>query len=1416
MTSLSLPVFTIVLLAQLGLLGIIVLILHRLSTRYGLTLLLVFLGTLTAALQFRILGYAQIQVGGQEVTLSQGSFLLTPIIMLGLLVIYIVNGTQQARISLAGILLVTLVFAFVRLLPDFQVPAGSGQILTQRPPTQSTNGMVASALTLGADLVIMIIVYQVVCNLRQRHPSRTAAVLALLAAIWSDAFLYPMISFFGLPELSTLLLFHLAGKTLAVVALWPLLSVYLWYIAPLYPGTAAAIPRPALDLFYTSLQFEARARFHYSLLRTVSQVNQVVVHTSDAQTLVSEACRLLVTNRVYALAWIGLLKASQEGTQPQINPTAHSGRSSAFVDDLQALKATLPDAYDPVTVAARSGEATLERDITQNSAHIPWRQAALKHGLRSSASLPMRHAGHTLGVLSVYATWPDAFDREELDLLQELADDLAHALISLEARQQQAILHTAAETMQDGLFITNIAGRILYANPAIANLWGDEPNQLEGLDIRQVLSSDGINLPFEEMLVALEKKEKAEYELAQTLPDQRKVFFSLRASLAHDPLAQPAYIIINIRDTTRHRQYEHQLLTLNRFTTELVQTRDVKVLMDRLFTSAESLLGADFSGFFPMTMDHLPANLNTCHNIPPGEATRLDQLFDILIGTRSYLLRRPVSISDTLDDPGYATRFQFLANEGVRALLLLPVVLQDHPIGALVMYYRQPRTFSEEELQLGLTLAYTLAISLENARLYQAEKSQREFAEALAHGAAALNSSLEFDRVLDQILDQAIQVIHCRSVNIMLIESELVRVVRHLDRTDPGEINRPVTGKQLPLTLPTLQQMLDNGQPLVISNTYQDAMWMQLDQTKWIGSYAAAPLQVQGQIIGFLNMNSDQVDFFTTDIIPRLQAFADTAAAAIQNARIFKESQLRGEELATLVEAAAVVSTSLDLNQVLMRVAEQMARMLNIRGCAISDYNPATNSVQLLTEFAPQDWTTTPDGYKPFNLEQYPLTRQVIDTGKPALLHIDDPGLEFNERSYMERNEIGTLLMLPLRTQDRTIGLVELIDDRYSLLYTPREIELVQTLSVHAAIAIENARLYQRTQQYTAELEDRVHERTQELRTAKERIEQILVSVPHAIFVLDEVNRPVQANPAGEALMILAEQQGLDIFAPDFLQGLTRLNTPAENAVLQIQERAYQALASSLDVDGHSAGTVIVFRDVTRFRELDQMKNQFVSDVSHELRTPLTNISLYLDLLSKAGDPDKSQRYLATLRRETQRLTSLIEDLLTISRLEAGRVEINIEPVDVNRIVTDLTLDRIQMAANQELTLTYSIEPDLPPARADPRLLTQVLSNLLTNALNYTPPKKSIHLQTGLENREDGDWITVSVSDTGLGIPSDELEHIFTRFFRGYASEVTNAPGTGLGLSISKEIIDRLNGYITVQSQHNQGSTFTVWLRAVL
>jgi PAS domain S-box-containing protein len=229
---------------------------------------------------------------------------------------------------------------------------------------------------------------------------------------------------------------------------------------------------------------------------------------------------------------------------------------------------------------------------------------------------------------------------------------------------------------------------------------------------------------------------------------------------------------------------------------------------------------------------------------------------------------------------------------------------------------------------------------------------------------------------------------------------------------------------------------------------------------------------------------------------------------------------------------------------------------------------------------------------------------------------------------------------------------------------------------------------------------------------------------------------------------------------------------------------------------------------------LDQMKDEFVTRISHELRTPLANVRLYTNLLEK-GRPEKHGEYLATLKQEGNRLNKLIEDLLDISELDMGRIPIEASPTDLGRLLGDVLHDHQSLAEACGLTLQYFPAAVLPRVWADPALLLRVIANLLSNALNYTPAGGLITCSTQLQARNDKLWVTLTVKDTGPGISSQEMPRLFERFYRGQAARNYKTPGTGLGLAISKEIMHKLGGFITVESQLQHGAAFTIWLQTV-
>ncbi len=229
---------------------------------------------------------------------------------------------------------------------------------------------------------------------------------------------------------------------------------------------------------------------------------------------------------------------------------------------------------------------------------------------------------------------------------------------------------------------------------------------------------------------------------------------------------------------------------------------------------------------------------------------------------------------------------------------------------------------------------------------------------------------------------------------------------------------------------------------------------------------------------------------------------------------------------------------------------------------------------------------------------------------------------------------------------------------------------------------------------------------------------------------------------------------------------------------------------------------------------LGRLKDEFVANVSHELRTPITSIMLYHSMLEIK--PQEAKQFVPHLKRETERLATLIEDLLTLTRLDQGRTQLTFNPVDLNRLVEEYVADRTLLAKQRKLTLTLENLAKPAQARADEKMIGQVLSILLTNALNYTPSSGKVTVRTLAGAGKDQGWAGFSVSDTGPGIAPEDRKRLFERFFRGKVGRASAMPGTGLGLAIAREIVHQHAGRIEVQSAGvpGEGTTFSVWLPA--
>ncbi len=231
-----------------------------------------------------------------------------------------------------------------------------------------------------------------------------------------------------------------------------------------------------------------------------------------------------------------------------------------------------------------------------------------------------------------------------------------------------------------------------------------------------------------------------------------------------------------------------------------------------------------------------------------------------------------------------------------------------------------------------------------------------------------------------------------------------------------------------------------------------------------------------------------------------------------------------------------------------------------------------------------------------------------------------------------------------------------------------------------------------------------------------------------------------------------------------------------------------------------------------RLTELDRLKDEFLSRISHELRTPLAGILIALELLETAR-PEKRERFMLRLKQSAERLRDMIEDVLLFSQLNLNTAPAGLESINLNNLIEGHLTTWQKLSAGHDLQLQLDLARDLPYARTDSELIGLVISRLVTNAVNYTPAG-SVVVSTASVDEGGQSWVIVRVKDTGPGITPEDLPHIFERFYRGRAAADYKTPGTGVGLSISREVVQKMGGQLTVETEVGVGSTFTVWLPA--
>ena len=333
--------------------------------------------------------------------------------------------------------------------------------------------------------------------------------------------------------------------------------------------------------------------------------------------------------------------------------------------------------------------------------------------------------------------------------------------------------------------------------------------------------------------------------------------------------------------------------------------------------------------------------------------------------------------------------------------------------------------------------------------------------------------------------------------------------------------------------------------------------------------------------------------------------------------------------------------------------------------------------------------------------------------------------------------------------------------------------------------------------------------RTSVVETERARLATVLDQMTDGVLIADATGRVLFANPAVERLFETKDILGRTVVEVlrlhQLIEAWQRCQQTGELQTESIERPGRRQFLQLIAIpDRGTGGSLLLVQDLTRVRRLETVRRDFISNLSHELRTPLASLKALTETLQEGAleDPPAARRFLKRIETEVDALTQMATELLELSRIESGQVPLEFRPVPASSLLLSAT-DRMRAQAERAgLVLRLAAPLDMTEVMVDPPRLEQVLVNLIHNAVKFTPPGGEVVLSAQIE----GNFVRFSARDSGVGIPADDLERIFERFYK--ADRARSGGGTGLGLSISRHLVEAHGGKIWAESEEGQGSTF--------
>jgi GAF domain-containing protein len=852
---------------------------------------------------------------------------------------------------------------------------------------------------------------------------------------------------------------------------------------------------------------------------------------------------------------------------------------------------------------------------------------------------------------------------------------------------------------------------------------------------------------------------------------------------------------------------------------------------------------------------------------------------------RAILAATVVYVEDVTHDMEPGVSRELGGRTGHRAMVSVPMLHNGAPVGAITVARLAAGRFAERQVNLLKTFADQAVIAIENVRLFtELETRNAELREALDHQTATAEvlavisrSPTDVQPVFAAIARSAAGLCEAELSAVYRYDGELIHVaantLRSSEQRDAFARLYPMPpGRGTPVARAILERRTQH-----VPDTSDDPEYLALLVSTGFRSALAVPMVREGAPIGAIAVGRMKVREFTAAQIQLLETFADQAAIAIENVRLFKELQSSNTELRVALEQQTATSellkvigrSTFDLQPVFETLAENAVRLCEAEQAAIFRFDGQVLRAVVTRNLTPENQQF---------LERHPIAPgRESGAGRAVLerrtVHIHDVRSDPEYAYGSGQLPFRSLLSMPMLRGDELLGAISIQRDEVRP-FTDSQIALMETFADQAAIAIENARLLSELQARTQDLTRSVAELKAlgevshalsstldvdiVLDTIATRANDLVGADGCTIFEYDEAaeqfhlratrnleprlvelarGTPLRRGDQGILGRLPSERQAIQV--PDITLG--SYSSPISDALIEAGYRAVVAvplvqedhLIGALTMNRKTPGgfppetiellqtfatqSALAIQNARLFREIEdksrqlevasQHKSEFLANMSHELRTPLNAIIGFSEVLAEKmfGElNEKQEEYLKDIYASGNHLLSLINDILDLSKIEAGRMELELSDFHLpTALDSALTLVR-ERAGRRGIALQMNVDNRLGQIQADERKVRQVVLNLLSNAIKFTPEGGRIEVRAA---PRDG-FVEVSVSDTGVGIAPEDQEAVFEEF-RQVGTADKKVEGTGLGLTLCRKFVELHGGRIWVKSQAGAGSKFT-------